>query len=56
MQDDDEWFEMYELAMVGGLGHATTLSEYSEEFQWQRFRRPIGFITNIDEMIECDDD
>jgi len=53
---NDEWFdEACEIAMVGGIGTATTLSEYPEDWQWERFRRPIGFITDIDTLIECDD-
>lgn len=55
--NDDEWFdEACELAMIGGIGTVTTIMERPKKGRKKYYRRPIGFITNIDELIPCDDE
>jgi len=52
MQDDFD--EIHELAMVGGVGTITPIMDRPKKGRKKYYRRPIGFITDIDELIECD--
>ena len=55
MQNDDWFDETHELAMVGGIGTITPIMERPKKSRKKYYRRPIGFITDIDELILCDD-
>ena len=53
MQDDD--FDMiHELSMVGGMGMIMPITERPKKQKKKLYRRPIGFITDIDKLEEAD--
>ena len=53
MSDDWEWD--HELAMVGGLGHISTISETPKKRKKKVYKRPIGFMADIDKIEEVDE-
>ena len=56
MQDDD-WDEIWDLQYVGGMGSINDLREYDKKLigKKKRYKRPIGFNTDIDKLELCDD-
>ncbi len=53
--DGDRWdtFDLdHELASVGGVGVATTLSETPKKRRKKIKRRPIGYTADIDTVVE----
>ncbi len=54
--NDDDFAEFHELAMIGGMGSINTLREYDKPLTGKNkiYRRPIGFITNLDDLIEAE--
>ena len=55
MNNDDWYDEALEIAMVGGIGTITPIMEKPKKGRKKVYRRPIGFITNLDELILCDE-
>lgn len=51
---DNEFDEEHELFMVGGIGSATTLMEYSARRKKKVWKRAIGFNTDIDRLEIAD--
>ena len=54
MSVDDDWDMMHELSMVGGMGSVSPEYERPPKKKKKVYRRPIGFITDIDKLIEAD--
>jgi len=52
--DYDDWFDMHELSMIGGMGSITPIMERPNKQKKKVWRRPIGFITDIDKLEEAD--
>jgi hypothetical protein len=55
-QSDDEewWYDEIEACTPGPVGSATTVSEVPRKRRQKVYRRRIGFLVNIDELIEAD--
>ncbi len=53
---DQEWNEVWDLAYVGGMGCITTITELPKKRKKKVWKRPIGFMTDIDTLIEATDD
>ena len=53
MQED--WDELHELAMVGGIGSVSTITETPKKLKKKVYKRPIGFMADIDTLEEADD-
>ena len=53
MQED--WDELHELAMVGGIGSVTAITETPKKRKKKVYKRPIGFMADIDKIEEADD-
>lgn len=51
----DDFDEMCELQMVGGMGSVSPLMDRPKKGRKKYYHRPIGFICDIDEMIEVDE-
>lgn len=50
--DDDDFDEIHELSMVGGIGTINTLRDYDPPLRGKKkiWKRPIGFICDIDRL------
>lgn len=51
----DDWDEDHELMMVGGIGTITSVLPPVKKKKKPLMKRPIGFITNLDELEPIDD-
>ncbi len=51
----DDFDEEHELMMVGGVGSVTTISETPKKQKKKVWKRPIGFITDLDRLEEADE-